>query len=436
MRKSLVLLSLIFCCVSYSQSVWQELPSHPQGGGITALVSSDAGDIIFATTSSFNFPQVPGGVNRSTDGGATWENLFPVFVARTIDIDDNGDIFASIWDWPNSNEGIYKSTDNGDTWQMVFDVGTNNNIFSIESSLGAYYAGSRTGLLFSADGNTWAYDAAFPSGSGVWVRDIEVADDGTPFAASYVGVFYKSPLAWVEVPGVDPEDTITVVDFGGSGLLLNGDNTAGNDEGLVLGALSGNVYSGTQLGVIVVLAFLGDEIAAFILEEIIKYVGVFSTIPGQGGIFALPNGTPVNEGLPSDKPLSAVDDVESGSTLKIIAGFFFNAVDGAKIYTREFVTSVDGDNSEIPKNFRLEQNYPNPFNPTTTIKYQIPELSFVKLKVFDVLGNEVASLVNEELNAGTYEVIFDAVELSSGFYFYQLQAGGGFTETNKMLLLR
>lgn len=86
-------------------------------------------------------------------------------------------------------------------------------------------------------------------------------------------------------------------------------------------------------------------------------------------------------------------------------------------------------------NFLLEQNYPNPFNPSTTIRYSIPTSEFVKLKVYDVLGNEVATLVNEEKPAGSYEVEFQATELSSGIYFYKLQSGN-FVETKKMLLLK
>ena len=83
-------------------------------------------------------------------------------------------------------------------------------------------------------------------------------------------------------------------------------------------------------------------------------------------------------------------------------------------------TSV-GENNPSPSEFKLLQNYPNPFNPTTTIKYQVPELKFVTLKVYDVLGNEVATLVEEERSAGSYEVEFNAINLSSGIYFYQLK---------------
>ncbi|MBL1213625.1 MAG: T9SS type A sorting domain-containing protein [Ignavibacteriae bacterium] len=85
--------------------------------------------------------------------------------------------------------------------------------------------------------------------------------------------------------------------------------------------------------------------------------------------------------------------------------------------------------------FELEQNYPNPFNPTTVIKYSIPEASNVQIKVYDMLGGEVASLVNEVKEAGTHEVGFDATELSSGIYIYSIQSGN-FVQTMKMTLLR
>ncbi|MBT8383743.1 MAG: T9SS type A sorting domain-containing protein, partial [Ignavibacteria bacterium] len=95
----------------------------------------------------------------------------------------------------------------------------------------------------------------------------------------------------------------------------------------------------------------------------------------------------------------------------------------------------DETRNTIPESFSISQNYPNPFNPTSKIKYQIPELSFVTLKVYDVLGNEVATLVNEEKPTGTNEVEFNAEGLPSGIYFYQLKAGS-FSETKKMILLK
>jgi hypothetical protein len=99
------------------------------------------------------------------------------------------------------------------------------------------------------------------------------------------------------------------------------------------------------------------------------------------------------------------------------------------------VTGVEDRNDVVVERFRLEQNYPNPFNPSTTITYQVPENSFVSIKVYDVLGKEVTSLINEEKSVGSYEVEFDATSLPSGIYFYRLQAGN-YTTTKKMILLK
>jgi hypothetical protein len=91
--------------------------------------------------------------------------------------------------------------------------------------------------------------------------------------------------------------------------------------------------------------------------------------------------------------------------------------------------------STVVSNFKLSQNYPNPFNPTTTIQYEIPNSGLVTLKVYDILGREVKTLVNQHKNSGSYEVNFNAGNFSSGVYFYRLQAGN-FIQTKKMILLK
>jgi len=107
---------------------------------------------------------------------------------------------------------------------------------------------------------------------------------------------------------------------------------------------------------------------------------------------------------------------------------------GSLWYMWDWPMPVEDELSELSE-YALMQNYPNPFNPITTIKYGIPERSFVELKVYDILGNEISSLVNQELNAGYYELNFNAASLSSGVYFYQLKAGS-YIQTKKMLLLK
>lgn len=99
------------------------------------------------------------------------------------------------------------------------------------------------------------------------------------------------------------------------------------------------------------------------------------------------------------------------------------------------ITSVERTTAGLPQEWRLYQNYPNPFNPTTTITYSVPSTRYVSLKIYDVLGREVASLVDETTRPGTYTVTWDARGVASGVYFYRLKAGG-FVETKKAVLLR
>jgi hypothetical protein len=90
----------------------------------------------------------------------------------------------------------------------------------------------------------------------------------------------------------------------------------------------------------------------------------------------------------------------------------------------------------IPENYSVSQNFPNPFNPSTIIKYQIPQNSFVSLKVYNSLGQEVAALVNGMVSAGSYEVQLHSSDLSSGVYYYVIKAGENFVQTKKMILMK
>jgi hypothetical protein len=99
------------------------------------------------------------------------------------------------------------------------------------------------------------------------------------------------------------------------------------------------------------------------------------------------------------------------------------------------VTGITGNENGIPKAFDLKQNYPNPFNPVTKISFAIPKQSMTTLKIFDVLGREVSTLVNGNVEAGYYVYDFDASSLSSGVYFYKMTAGN-FEKTMKMIVMK
>ncbi len=101
-----------------------------------------------------------------------------------------------------------------------------------------------------------------------------------------------------------------------------------------------------------------------------------------------------------------------------------------------FLVGVKQISSRVPKQFKLYQNYPNPFNPVTNIEYELKIRKFVKLKVFDITGKEVLTLVNQMQNAGTYRVDFSGNNYSSGVYFYSLIIDGNIIDTKKMILVK
>lgn len=99
------------------------------------------------------------------------------------------------------------------------------------------------------------------------------------------------------------------------------------------------------------------------------------------------------------------------------------------------VTNISEERSKLPNRFSLEQNYPNPFNPTTVISYSIPQSSNVSIKIFDLLGREIETLISKKQSQGYYSINFDATDIPSGTYFYRIKAGN-FVETKKMMLLK
>lgn len=105
------------------------------------------------------------------------------------------------------------------------------------------------------------------------------------------------------------------------------------------------------------------------------------------------------------------------------------------VYQSDILTSVEENENPIPTVFKLEQNYPNPFNPSTKIKFSVSERSNVLIKIYDILGSELVTLVNEEMDAGWYEKDFNASGLSSGVYLFRMEAGN-YVNTKKMMLLR
>lgn len=210
---------LLFFSVSciYSQA-WQQTAGTPEGGGVTDIVVREFNRHIFVATSSYNWPNGDmGGVRRSVDEGSTWENLWDVYITRTIIEGSDGNLYASIWPYPQS-EGLYRSTDDGNTWgSPLVTVPTGENIFSIAlnptTSVQTIFAGTRNGVLRSLD-NGVAFALAnngIPPNS--WVRDIQVDSTGTVAAATTSGIFISvnNGDSWQQATGVN--DTIVSLAF-------------------------------------------------------------------------------------------------------------------------------------------------------------------------------------------------------------------------------
>jgi murein DD-endopeptidase MepM/ murein hydrolase activator NlpD len=140
----------------------------------------------------------------------------------------------------------------------------------------------------------------------------------------------------------------------------------------------------------------------------------------------------------SEKALAFDTDQYPDGIYRVIIEVYDEAgnfdIDSMDVHFKNNPTSTEFDKDNV-FTFKLDQNYPNPSNPTTTISYEIPERSIVTIKIYGVLGNEITTLVNEEKAAGYYDIDFDASELSSGIYFYSLQAGD-YIETKKMVLMK
>ena len=154
-------------------------------------------------------------------------------------------------------------------------------------------------------------------------------------------------------------------------------------------------------------------------NNVIFWTQIIDSIPGSSGYYnwTIPN-------TPSTQCRVRVRDASSLSLQDM----------SDSVFTIITSTNISENNSILTK-YKLSQNYPNPFNPTTKISYSLPKSSLVQLKIYNLLGQEITTLVNEEKAAGNYEVNYDAINLPSGVYFYKIQAGS-FIETKEMILLK
>jgi len=156
----------------------------------------------------------------------------------------------------------------------------------------------------------------------------------------------------------------------------------------------------------------------------------------------------INGSEPTPDLTSAVETIPDATNIDLIAirqgtasAAPSQVIDGIRVTNSwASLTSVNNITTTVPSEFTLSQNYPNPFNPVTNIRFAVPTNGFVTMKVYNTLGKEVSNLVNQNLNAGSYEVKFDASTLTSGMYFYTMNYvnsdGKSFTDTKKLMLVK
>jgi hypothetical protein len=226
------------------------------------------------------------------------------------------------------------------------------------------------------------------------------------------------------------------------------DNLTSTESPIML-SLSGDIIE-NQIEINAVVTRTGnvsdnDLVIHFVVVEDLYYAGrngITHHKHVMRKMFPSPSGKSFSINLNETKNIGQLIDVDPlwiADSLNIVV--FVQSTGSQTVYQSETisyndltVTGVGTDNS-FPKKFSLQQNYPNPFNPSTSIKFTIPESGFTTLKVYNILGNEVTTLISEVLTQGAFTVTFDATDLPSGVYFYTLVSNNS-TVTKKMMLLK
>jgi photosystem II stability/assembly factor-like uncharacterized protein len=358
--------------------------------------------------------------------------------------------------------GVYLSPDNGANWSQVNSGLTNTSITSLVFSGSSLFAGTSYGGIFrSADnGSNWT---EVNSGLSVLFINTLAVSGSKIFAGARLSV--TGGGVFLSTNNGDSWAYIGLTQYEVYSLAISGNNLfAGTDNGVYLSTNNGtnwttvnsgltesdvysltnsnnNLYAGTSGGI-----FLSNDngsnwtdISSVTLEDnSVRSIAVYQSniIVGTGGYGAYlstDSGTTWEEdntGFPTS--FTEIYALTISDT-KLYAGTLSRGAWERPL--TDYVTSVELSSDKSLDNFQLAQNYPNPFNPTTTIEFSILQESFVELKVFDILGNEVATLAKDNYAAGTYKSDFSGDNFSSGLYIARITAGK-FVQTRKMMLLK
>jgi len=369
-------------------------------------------------------------IMRTTDGGKNWRTQTSATggVMWALAAIDRDNAFAGGGAPLASGSVFMSTTDGGTTWSRTVAPGnaTITGLSFIDSRKGWAATESNTVLYTTNGGENWAAQSV--SSGSVRLHAIDFVDSSYGWCTGESGLVYATTDGGVDWTlqanaGVSLFTSIDFVDrshgwAAGKHLILRTTN----------GGVQWMTSDSTNLAGYRSVHFVNRD-TGWAVGEGVMFVG------GQGRIVATTNGGVTwtvqrPGGNPGELPLYSVDAVSSNlAWISGRSGEILHTTNGGGI------TSVQTVGSVLPERFELEQNFPNPFNPTTTIRFGIPTSGFVSLRVYDLLGREVTTLVHENLNSGYFETHFDASHLASGIYLYRLVAHENAT-VRKMLLLR
>ena len=395
--------------VSIVQAQWRQTMATPD---IDAIVVN-GNDMIAGSRTN--------GVYLSTNNDANWKAInfgltdSSVYTIRVY----NNYLFAG-----TINKGIFRSSNYGVSWDSASIGLPESPVYSFISFKNNICAGTYYGVYISTNnGNSWEETN---SGLGKkWANSFVLIDSNLFVGTWGDGVFRCNinAINWSAVN--DGLNDLYISSFAVKGNRL----FVGTSSGVFLSNEKGANWINTDRNFTV-------RVYDLVLKDTNLYAGT-----DEGVFIATSDGkcwTPVNNGLPDGSYVFSVAIIG----LSLYAGTAYGIW---QRFLSEMIVSVDNEFEQFPKNFILAQNYPNPFNSTTKIGYSIPKTSFVTLKVYDILGREVAALVNGEKPAGNYEVEFNGNGLSSGIYFYKISVSalpsqdrqaGNYSEVKKMIFLK
>jgi len=409
----------------------------------------DNNDNIWATT-------LNAGLINSTDGGTSWNNYQNGLTSTLIQAltrDASGNLYAAI-----SGKGLYSSSDNGQSWTKITIINNEEDTYikTVEAlpEGGLITYNIYNGIQITTDLTTWN---SFNTGlTNQAIQDLAVSNDYY-FAAGWDGKIFRSPKAsadWIEITDTLNSDYSSQILVSTTGTLYyvyesgivkstnNGDNwinigsSIGGYKFSIAEHPNGNLFIGTINGVYrssdegTSWTEAGSGLTDGALSLIIHPDGsVFA-----GGYKSLSRSNDLGQTwslFDSGMENCRITDLAFGHSDVLLAV----AENMGTYRTKWAITAIEKDPGIFVSDFNLDQNFPNPFNPVTKINFTISKPDLVSLKVYDILGNEVASLVQENLPAGKYSVQFNASDLSSGVYMYRLKSGS-FDRTRKMILIK